>query len=212
LVLKTRALHDGGRPSSPAPTEEAGVGCPSRPVEEALESSSDTALCVATIISPSPPSLVEADPARQGLGRIRRWHIRSRGGHFRRWQCSASSSLGVLPGPAAGRLLPDNRGGASIRSSVAVAMALLPLLTRRGAKSLGEAARRVVGPERTLMPLRGGVNRRDDQIKPFSPEKLELHWSRRLDRLYQAVRPPLMCRTTGGRLDRVQGRLDRLVQ
>jgi hypothetical protein len=49
--------------------------------------------------------------------------------------------MGVLAGPAAGRLLPDDRGGGSIRSSVAAAMALLPLLVRRGAKSLGEAAR-----------------------------------------------------------------------
>jgi hypothetical protein len=46
--------------------------------------------------------------------------------------------------------------------------------------------------ERTLMPPRGGVNRRDDQIKLF-PRKLELHGLRRLDRHYQAVRPPLLC-------------------
>jgi hypothetical protein len=56
----------------------------------------------------------------------------------------------------------------------------------------------MVETERTLMPPRGGVNRRDDQIKTLFPEKLELHWPRRLDRPYQAVRPPLMCRTTGG--------------
>jgi hypothetical protein len=32
--------------------------------------------------------------------------------------------------------------------------------------------RRVRLPERTLMPPRGGVNRRDDQIKPFFPKNL----------------------------------------
>jgi hypothetical protein len=43
------------------------------------------------------------------------------------------------------------------------------------------AAPDMVG-ERTLMPPRRGVNRRDDQIKLF-PWKLELHWHRRLDRV-----------------------------
>jgi hypothetical protein len=38
------------------------------------------------------------------------------------------------------------------------------------------------GAERTLMSPRGGVNRRDDQIKPFSPQTLELTVLHRSDR------------------------------
>jgi hypothetical protein len=64
---------------------------------------------------------------------IRQRHIRSRGGHLRAGADGASSSNGVLPAPTAGRLLPRDRGAASIRSSMAAAMAPphLPVRHRR---------------------------------------------------------------------------------
>jgi hypothetical protein len=111
--LPPGAPHGGGsedpRPSGELPTVEPPHG---EVGAQARGDGAPTSLC-----------------ARQ----IRQRHIRSRGGHLRAAADGASSSNGVLPAPTAGRLLPRDRGAASIRSSMAAAMAPphLPVRHRR---------------------------------------------------------------------------------
>jgi hypothetical protein len=119
-------------------------GMPSMPAEETLESSSGTALCVATIISPFPPSLVETDPARQGRERIRRRRIRSREGISGDGGAACRPPWGSYPGRLRAASSPTTEEGARFEARWRRPWLCCPCLCGTARSRWGRP--RVVGP------------------------------------------------------------------